>query len=137
MNLAHCSKLSRASLPRTNPQTRSRSRHASTSTNSVAFPYPSKARPSAHEIFHLPAAATPADIKSRCPSRFCFHFAIGTDSEYRLRPRPYLPPRFTTQSNIKHPTQIERRTVQSYRQCIRHPPREEISVPRPMAWTRA
>lgn len=40
------------------------SRHASTSAG--AYPFPTHARPTPHQIFHLPIGATQKDIKARC-----------------------------------------------------------------------
>ena len=43
-------------------------RHASTSSARPPFPFPSHARPTPHQIFHLPYGASQQDIKARCTS---------------------------------------------------------------------
>ena len=65
------------------------------------YPYPTHAKPTPHQIFHLAPGATQDEIKKRCTSSIHnLSFPLDSNSllqqptTNRLRSRSYTPPRF-------------------------------------------
>ena len=101
------------------------SRRASTSAN--PYPFPNTARPTPHQVFHLPKSATRAEVKARCQLMSLPSTPLA-NAPVRLRPRSHLPSRLPFRSRWWRLSRDSSCTLSSHIFCVRNSHWEETPV---------